>query len=98
MAHVDTTTPLPTYDLRLIQTAGPLGGPNVRGITPFVGQSMDRLVGRYVRMSGPLVSEGNGRVAMPCLSRGKPAEKYWECLSRKEEEESEASCLGRMEH
>ena len=28
----------PTYDLLLIQTAGPLGRPDVRGITPFVGQ------------------------------------------------------------
>lgn len=33
----------------------------------------------YVRMSGPLVSEGKGRVVMLCLSCGKPAERYLEC-------------------
>lgn len=37
----------------------------------------------YVCMSGPLVSEGKARVGMPCLSRGKPAEKDWECPSRR---------------
>ena len=38
MAHVDTTTLLPTYDLSTTYTNSGSLGDSVRGITPFVGQ------------------------------------------------------------